>query len=248
VPTVSSAGDDADAISAPTALSYNDAVISGAAYTCFTLWHWANGEMNAIIREKTVKACDQQDLVRYLTGTSEMHIEFALHEVIDRKAFDQSITDAVVDVVRRGGTDLAKIAIRYLRMASIANRCDVYFRTIEASFAAADAKKRVVFLTSLSSPSARASAQIKAPTGFYDRISRALPQLKTYYEVHMLLSLIDACGACSEQVITHALPLLEHENFFTARRVYWFLKDKQLQPDQQKKIASFREEHKDRLL
>ena len=51
----------------------------------------------------------------------------------------------------------------------------------------------------------------------------------------------------SEQVLTSTAAVLDHENFFMARRAFWFLEKKELPPDLKQKLGTFRSKNADRL-
>lgn len=235
------AADNVDAVTGPTKLSYSNAVVSGAAYTCYTLWHWANGEISPVIREMTVQASDQEDLIRYLKSDTENYAAFGLNQLMKRGVFDQATVDAVIKASCRQNTSLVTPALRYLQSASAANKSDVYFPAIERHFLPVGKKTRITCLVSLS------ATELTAPKGYYDRISRWLRTSDSYYEVHLLLNLVSSRKATSETIVRNAMPLLEHKTFTVARRAFDFLSDQDLPADDREKLAAFREKYKDRL-
>jgi hypothetical protein len=230
-----------DAISTPTALSHTDAVVPGAAYTCYTLWHSAYGKINSRMRSWTSEASDQQHLMEYLTSDNEAYVIFAMQQLAERHIVAAEVVEAVVNVASRGDVSLLETALDYLQLASEVDQSDHYFRTIEQLFPAADKRKRVACLTSLSHNT------LPAPSGYYDRISRWLPTVNTYQEVHQLLELLTAQQASTDVVVKQAIPLLECKSFLAARRAYDYLRGQQLERTQQDQLKRFREKYKDRL-
>ncbi len=230
-----------DAISAPTALSHTDAVVPGAAYTCYTLWHATYGKVNSLILEMTVAASDQRHLMQYLTCNNEAYVAFALEQLNERQIVQPDVVDAVIELTRRADATLLEPALNFLRMVSENSGSDVYFTAIEQLFTSADKKSRAVYLKSLRDQS------LPAPAGYYDRISRWLPAMTTYQEVDLLLDLLIDRHASAQQVVRQAIPLLECDSFLAARRAYYFLEKQDLRETERKQVERFRERHKDRL-
>ncbi len=80
-----------DAISGATATYLKEEVVTGAAYTCYTMWHWANGDAPKKIRQYSQRHCTEKwltDLLR--TGSSE-EFGFALEGIVDRSLFGSGI-------------------------------------------------------------------------------------------------------------------------------------------------------------
>ncbi len=148
---------DVDDVTAATPVSLGNAVVSGSVYTCYTLWHWANGE----VVEQLAPATSRQTRTLYLAALSQI--------------------------------------------------------------------------------------PLPPPAGYYDRISRWLPQMDTYFEVHLLLTLLEEEDAGSPEVVKHSMMVLENENFLIARRAFWFLDKQSLATSQREKVEAFRAKHEDRL-
>ncbi|RMF91650.1 MAG: hypothetical protein D6741_15830, partial [Planctomycetota bacterium] len=61
----------ADAVSSPTPVVYEGAVVEGAAWTCFTLWHWVHGPLREELRKTTAAAWTPDDIADVLEDGSE---------------------------------------------------------------------------------------------------------------------------------------------------------------------------------
>jgi hypothetical protein len=132
---------------------------------------------------------------------------------------------------------LMKLALPYMEEAP----AEIYYASMEQLFPAGNIEQRVMYLNSL------LDIPHDPPPGYLDRLSRQLSSLTSYYEVHLLLNLLESRNPSSAEVTKRAMPLLDNESFLVARRGYWFLREQQLSPDQQQKTDAFQRKYNDRL-
>jgi len=233
------AGDKVDGITGATVLTQRSLVVVGAAYTCYTLWHWSHGEVVNVIREMTSSASDKQDLIRYLRSGEYPYVAFATDQLQTRKLFDAATIDAVVHVMQHGSAKLLDPALRYLAKAASETGTDCFLRCRDDAFLVADSDKRVQFLDAL-----RNSTR-ELPSGYLDRFSGWLARADSYYEVHLLLTLLERGKVSSAEATNEAMSLLERKNPVIVRRSYQYLKAQQLSQSQQKKLEKFEQQHPD---
>ncbi|MFT5131421.1 MAG: hypothetical protein ACI8W8_005057, partial [Rhodothermales bacterium] len=119
--------------------------------------------------------------------------------------------------------------LSYLRQA------DNYPDAVIQIFAKADSDTRVALLEYL-------QKNPIADSAFHDRLCDYLPQLDTYFEVHLFLNFIRSAKA-----VPNALPLLGHEKFFVARRAFSYLDEQDLPNEIRAKVDAFYAKHEDRL-
>ncbi len=229
--------DDVDGISGATVLSKRRLAVVGAAYTCLTLWHWSHGEVVNVIRDMTVGASDKQDLLRYLQSGQHKYVVFAADQLRRRNLFDTETIVAVMQVIRHGDERLADAALRYLERASIETGVDHFFCCGEGECLIANSVKRVKFLEAL-----RKTAQ-ELPPGYLDRLSGWVGRADSYYEVHLLLSVLERENATSEEAIRGAMRQLESHNSLVVRRSYRYLKTRELNDTQEKELEAFERRH-----
>lgn len=242
VPKSSAAsGKAVDAISAPTMLSKQSTVVVGAAYTCCTLWHWSHGKVRDVIRDMTVQASDKQDFVRYLESDNDDYGAFALEQLRTQNLFDPQTIAAVVQVLRHGSEKLTDVALEYLAKASAETGVDSFFCCSEDECLQANSRKRVQFLEALRDTTR------DFPAGYLDQFSGWLARADSYYEVHLLLTLLERQNPPSEETIREAMALLESDDSLVVRRSYRYLKAQELAPSQQKQLEAFEQQHSDRL-
>jgi len=234
-------GDGVDGISGATALSKRNMVVTGAAYTCYTLWHWSHGEVVDVIRDMTIRASDKQDLLRYLNSGENKYVIFAADQLRLRGMFDTDTRTAVLQVMRNGDEKLTDPALRYLATASKETGIDCFFRCCEDESLVAKLGKRLQFLEAL-----KESTQ-DMPAGCLDRISGWLARADSYYEVHLVLSLLERKNSPSEQAFSGAMLQLESSNPLVVRRSYRYLKAQTLNDSQKGTLEAFEQQHPDRL-
>lgn len=229
-----------DGIAGATVLTLNSTVVVGAGYTCYDLWHWANGEVAKIVRKKSGEAFSVSKLKELLQSSNEDTVLFALSYLKERQVFDQTTVNAVIASMKKGGDELIEEAVAYLKSASESS--DDFFQSLYDIYADSSSDKRVYILTSLAESSDLPSA------AFYDLLSSKILNLKSYHEVHLLLTLFEKRKAWSPTIEKNVVLLLEHPKFFFSRRAYWFLKKHKVSTENQSKVNAFFKKHQFRLL
>ena len=82
--------------------------------------------------------------------------------------------------------------------------------------------------------------------GYFDEFSGWLARADSYYEVHLLLSLLERENASSDEALSEAMSLLASNDSLVVRRSYRYLKSQELNHSQQKKLEVFEQQHPDR--
>lgn len=226
-----------DAVSSATPAVYEDAVVKGAAWTCFTLWHWAHGELSEIIREITASRCTVDDLREMVERGDASRKIFALRQLTERKAYDEETRDVMLRATRGEDRAVTRAVIEYLAKAP----SEIYYPCMERLFVAGSADQRISVLSHL------LRSDRKPPRAFLDRFSRNFAECRSYQEVDLLLRLVERQDQAGAAVISHVLLLIDSENILIARRVYWFLRDRPLSAVERKRLESFRARHLDKL-
>ncbi|SDW30509.1 hypothetical protein SAMN05444411_101451 [Lutibacter oricola] len=227
---------DVDAVSGATALELDEEdTVPGAALTCFTLWHWAHGDIETIIRNFTGKSLKKQVFKNYLTSIKENEQLFAIEQLLETKNYKKNLVDAVINETSKND-NLLRSTFKYINNASDKK----YFQAIEKLFLKGNEKQKIIALNSLLNSKRSVSSK------YLDGLSKEVLSLKTYQEISIFLRLMKAKNSNSQEVIKHTIPLLD-KDLLIARSVYWFLKDKNLSDKQQKKLAVFYSKNKNQL-
>lgn len=203
-----------DGITGATPASVRDAVVEGAALTCYNLWHWANGEVAAAAREQTHRRCGEAMLLSFLASDKPHYVLFALEHLRLHKLFAPAAVEAVKRAMSGADSERIDLGLDYLR-AALPER-DRFFEALAAVIAGRAGGGRGHLLD-------RLGAEAAIPGAFFDTVSAGLPAWKDYYEVHLFLQLAEKRGAASQAVIAQVAALLDSADFFIARRAHGFL-------------------------
>lgn len=231
--------DGVAAVSQPTVLSLKTAVIIGAGYTCYDLWHWANGLLTQHIRDFSGRDSSKEKLLAYLASDDTGEAYFALEYLGKRRIADRAVFAAVIARCKEGDPSLVTPTLAYLHQAAPSDQA--YCDSMMSLFSVPDSKKRLLILKELMSGSRKPVAD------FYDRFCDYLPSLESYFEVHLFLTLMEKQNPGSTKVVEKATELLKHKKFFVSRRAFWFLEKQRLPAGLQESVDEYGRENGDRL-
>ncbi|MCP4784702.1 MAG: hypothetical protein GY878_14200 [Fuerstiella sp.] len=220
-----------DAVSGATPTALKKAVVEGASLTCYQLWHWANGEIVETERELTHLSCSEELLHHFLLSDKPRFVLFALEHLKGHKLSSPSLIKAVNKVMRSDDLDWIKPCLSYLKRAMPETQ---YYDNLAAMFDESNSKCRVHLLGIL-------EPEKELPGRLFDEMSVAFPSMSTYYELHLLLRLVRKHEHVSQRILTQLVPLLESENFFIARKTFWYLEDQTVDEQIKKQMQAFRD-------
>lgn len=220
-----------DAMSGATPLTVRESVVQGAALSSYHLWHWANGEVVALARELTHENCSEELLLEFLASDESRYNLFALEHLQQYQLFTPAIVSAVIDVMSRGKSDQIDSGLAYLRLAFPDQ--DALYEQLPQLFEIGSSDTRIHLLGLL-------EAELSSSAAKLDQLIVGLEKTDSYYELHLFLGLAEQHEQVSEQVLTRASRFLESENFFMARRAYWFLEKQTLNEQLTRQMEAFR--------
>jgi hypothetical protein len=229
---------EVDGVTGATAQAVKAEVVEGAGYTCYTLWHWANGDVVRQIRKLTAAALDSALACRLLDSGDEDAILFVLECLESRDLTDRQIIATVGKLLPRLSTTQLSLALSYLCRAKSASAA--FYKETAKLFWKLPRPKRQVLLDF-------AHSQMTVPAVFFDPLTEGLPALGDYYTLHRILALVEKHGYRSQQMNTRVASLLTHTNFLIARRAYWFLETRTLNSEAKSAVNAFLKRHGDRL-
>ncbi|TXG35167.1 hypothetical protein [Seonamhaeicola maritimus] len=236
--TVVDHGDeDVDAVSGATALELDEKdTVPGAALTCYTLWHWANGEIVKTIRKTTGESSTNSKLFEFIVDDNISFYPIALEALKERKNYEIEYVEPVIKRVSLNDT-LIKSSITYLESAPI----EVYSSALKEVFINGGKLQRIAVMRSLQ------HTKREIPRAYFDSYNKEMVHLKSFQEFSVFLGLMEDKNPNSEQINKGLIPFLDG-NFLIARRVYWYLSEQNnLNANQQDKLQQFFEKHEDRL-
>jgi len=229
---------DVDAVSQATEMSVRNAVVKGATYTSYNLWHWANGDMVGAIEELTHQNCSKALLMHFLHSKHQHEVLFGIEHLRQHKIFDSNTVAAVMAVMRDGDDDRMVAGVTYLRAAFPDPAA--FYKHMGRLFSDSNRRGQLHLLNLF-------AQEAKLPKALYQHLAMQIQHCEEYFELHLLLNLLEKGSYTSETVLTNTAKVLNHKNFFMARRAFWFLQKKELSPELKQKLKAFQEKHKDRL-
>ena len=225
-----------DAVSGATALELDEKdTVPGAALTCYTLWHWANGEIVEKIKNLTGKVLSEAQLQRALTDTNRAYYFIGIKELVNRKDFDKSFINIIINQSVKDES-LLKATFKYLEKSPT----EVFFRTTKEIFSKGKKAQKLAAIRSL------IYSKYKPQKLYLDELSNQMSSLKSFQEVSFFLDLMQAKNPKSNIVIVNTVPLLSAD-FIIARRAYWFLKNQKTTASQKEKLQQFYQKHQNSL-
>lgn len=222
-----------DAVSGATISLHTDDYVAGAALTCYTLWHWANGDIRAKIRAKTGDKKTIEELRDYVSDGDENYKVFALEQLVRREAFDPmtiAVIIAAADTSLRNHPDLVVDYAEWLPG-------DEYFISIMTLFESDNSELRLRILYSILGSSRAATP------GYYDQLSQHIAAMTSYQAIDLLLNVFEEKDVSTPAIKKNVANLLHHDDFIVARRAFWFLQNQQMSESLQAQVDAFYDNH-----
>lgn len=209
-----SGGNAVDALTGATIAIRKTDYIKGAIWTCYTLWHFANGEVVDIIRNISGKRKTVKEL-RSLLVINDVHYQlFALQQLTKRTDISKDTLNVIERKLEQGDNAFFNGAINYLSILSEKdfNASVTQFLLINNS------ELRALILENL------VNNNRPINTEFYTDIAKSLVKWREYQDVKQFLNVLEQRNIENKQINEALSGLLTHENFVIARGVYWYLK------------------------
>jgi len=223
--------DNIDAVTGATPIAMKKAVDQGASLTCFQLWHWAHGDIVKAAAELTHLSCSEDMLRSFLCSDQPHYVLFALDHLKRHKLFSPSVAKEVDKAVRSGDHDMVDSGLVYLKEALPKAQ---YYDNLATIFIESNPNRRIHLLKLL-------NLEKELPGTLFDKMSSALASMKTYYELHLFLRLVEKHEHVSQPILTQSSQLLESTNFFIARRAFWYLEKQTLDSQVKTRVRVFSE-------
>lgn len=229
---------DIDGWSGATPQTIKDAVVDDAAYTTWTMWHWANGQIVSQLRALTEQRVTPDYLRRLLRSEDRHEMDFALRYLSEHGCGRWSMTDDVFHLLERSSErEHVVMALKWLSEA-VEDQRQLHDRLIQA-FVRMSSNYSPLVLEYL-------GTLPELPDQTLEGLTAVLGQVP-YFQVHLTLRLLDSKSFFSERVEAHVAALLDHENFFIARRASQHLAQHTLSDAARQRLEAFRTQHQDRL-
>lgn len=226
-----------DAIAGATVSLDPSQYVVGAAWSCYTLWHWVNGSAHEIIRERTAARLTLSAFTRLLEQGGPNHQEFAVEQLTKQRCHDPETVAAVRQLASTANARLLKPLLHYAESAPANVYYAVIGQLIESQSPAARIKCLDSMLVSTHEP----------PDDFVSRLTAGIGAVTSYPEINLLLRVLTKAKAASPELRAQGLKLLDNDNLIIARRAYWFLREQDLTDAERTRLDRFQVEHQDVL-
>ncbi len=226
-----------DGWSGATPQAVADAVVEGAAFTTWVLWHYANGEIVPRLRTATCKRATPAYVRRLLQSEDPREADFALRYVLAQSPADNQYIDDALDVL--GNTrqiEHVSLALDYVCRAAT-DQQKLHKRLVELARGMDGYTSRPILDYFTEQP--------ELPAETREVLSAALEDMP-YFAVHRILEML-AKNKQPAKVEANIVQLLDHDNFFIARRAYEYLQGQKNDNGVQEKLTAFRKQFGDRL-
>lgn len=87
--TESETANSVDAVTGATSKTIQNEVISGAVYSCYTLWHIAHGDISEYILAHTESDHNEGDIIRFLESENHKYQYWAMDKVFERELWEK---------------------------------------------------------------------------------------------------------------------------------------------------------------
>ncbi len=204
-----------DAISGATevVLEKGDTVVGGA-WTCFTLWHWANGEIVKEIKRISGAKLNKTQLLENLSADVDSHQIYAINELAERKVFDVAFIELLLQQSPQASKEINKHIVNYIEKAPD----HLYYKLMGDFYQNVQPDYRLLYLNSLLRTNKVSTSQD------YQVYLDDITTINTFQEVNLILEVLDSQKLTSHQ-LNQVVQLLSHDNFLISRRAYWYLRN-----------------------
>ena len=212
-------------------------MVDDAAYTSWTMWRWANGEIVPKLQGLTEQRCTPDYLRHLLQSNDRRAVDFALKYITRHRPSDEQFADDVFHVLQTGDREHVSLSIQFLHRA-MKDKRRLHDRLID-SYCRLNSNYSPLILDYL-------SAQEDLPPETLEGLTGILNQLP-YFQIHLILRLLDKREFFSERVESDVAGLLDNPDFFIARRASEHLMKQQLGSETKRKLDAFRQQYRQRL-
>lgn len=228
--------EEVDAVSGATQKIDEKELVKGALWTSYTMWHWANGNVCKIIRDNRADASTFNGLMEGLKSENTNEITWAIEQLKRKNIYSDTILNVVNNLKSDKSTNISRVLIDYLENSET----KFYFHAIEKLLFESESIDKALLINSV------AMTKHKFSISFVEKLSGLFTSTTNYPIVNQLFFIIERSNFQSPTINGNALFQLKN-NILNARRAYWFLKNQNLNQNQQKELILFATKYKDYL-
>jgi len=226
-----------DAVTAPTPLAVQEAVVQDAAYTTWALWRWANGEMAQRVRRLTEQSATEAYLKELLVSNLRRDVDFAIDCVSEHYPGDGRFVESFFHVLEHGAREQVVRAIAFLERA-LPDKPRFHARLIDSCCRMHPTQSPIVLQHLAAAPDLRPST--------LEALTERLPEF-SFFQVHLVLRILQERKFASKKAVAGVARLLASDDFFIARRACEHLMALELDAETAGQVAAFRQRFRERL-
>lgn len=222
--------DSVDAKTGATSETIRRSVVPGAAYTCYNLWHWANGDVSRVCDSLTELTCGKSMLVEFLKSDNSNHVLFAIRHLEKHNIFDEEVIKSLKKTLLKGDYLQTEGVFRYLKR--LLNEPAIFAKYLSEIFFDTTSPTRVNILMLL-------GREPDLPLLLLDSLGQELGWVTSYREIHLLLSIFEKHRYTSKILQSQVVKVLQNRDVFIARRAYAYLSKQKIDGDTQKLMIDY---------
>ena len=202
-----------EGVTGATPQDVQDAVVPGAAYTSWVLWHWVNGEIKDQLQTITLSHGGTAWLMHCLELNDQTFVSFALQQILLNGDNSPEMREACFRVLEDGGRESCLSALQILTRNP------------------PDTDKLHQQLIGLIGVNGGSTPLIlnyfedlrDAPPAVWELMAGQLEKISTFYDLNAILHVLESRANHSKAVRNTVNKLLQHQDQFVIRRAEEFL-------------------------
>ncbi len=210
--------------------------VKGATLTCYTLWHWVNGDVVQEIQEISTPKLSRQNLITLLESNSQKQL-IALNELTKRQLFEEEVIESIIQTIPKSNALFTLKALTYLNKLPETE----YFKVLSNHINQKDDAIRMAMLNSLD------QTTFDIPEKIATSICIEICSAQRYEEINYLLDIFEEKEINYSSTNKAVLSLLDSDDFSAAYRGYLFLEDKNLAKKPSKRLKQFYTQNKEEI-
>lgn len=234
--TGSETSEGVDALSGATIALDTKSYVKGAVWTCYTMWHWVNGEVRTKIRNISGANMSTTKLMNYLAEESIAKKIFSLEQLILNNKQEVPMNETFLEQANNENHEVQKLLIKYVERLP----AEEYFSAIDKFLLNQNQALRLLSLRSL------LESKMEAPNSYFAKLSMEIGNWE-FQEVSIFLDILKQKKATSQKATEQILSLLYSKKFIIARRAYWFLSKQELAIPEKNKLQAFYKKNSKKL-
>ncbi|MDO6611924.1 hypothetical protein Q4601_06765 [Shewanella sp. 1_MG-2023] len=229
----------ADAVTGATVAINKQDYIEGAIWTCYTLWHFAQGELVSIVANITGSELNQLELLNLLKHEKNELQQFAISQLAYQQYQDNKTIAAVTEFALTNQSGFENDIIAFSKNLAMPQ----YQKMVTELTLYGSHSLRLRILQSL----LESEEIIKLNSTLILALAKQISAWQDPQSLHSFLQLLQKQNNQSPQLIQALIPSLQQADFISARNVYYYLINHVTHTQHQQKLTLFQQLHAEKL-